>query len=265
MEYTKQDATKICAQLLRRGYVEKKLLPMLELDENLLREVQDRLAQIGMELVLNAYSPFYAVKLTSDIQENIEESNSMGLKNNEVAMLVILWSKLILPKRLARQSQMDNLVSKNSEQKKEEQIQEEVENVESLSSNDTDPIKNDEQNEDQDHNDILQDPNNKQDKLFVRLNELIAEFGKHFGSKTALKSTLTRLSNLNFIRVHNEMISEGILLDLLIDGHKMANEIKRSALAYKIAGLEDEDEDEYEEDEDEDEDEENFDDDKLGN
>mgnify|MGYP006294504891 CR=1 FL=1 len=251
MEYTKQDATKICAQLLRRGYMEKKLLPMLELDENLLREVQDRLAQIGMELVLNAYSPFYAVKLASDIQEHIEETNSMGLKNNEVAMLVILWSKLILPKRLARQSQMENLVAQNGEQKEEEQKdQEKVENLEPQSPDDSSSIQKDEQTEIKVVKEIIKDQNKRQDKLFVRLNELIAEFGKHFGSKTALKSTLTRLSNLNFIHVHNEIISEGILLDLLIDGHKMANEIKRSALAYKIAGLEEEeDDDEYYEEE----------------
>ena len=53
--------------------------------------------------------------------------------------------------------------------------------------------------------------------------------------------------------MHNEIITEGVFLDLLIDGQQMGNEIKKSALAYKLAGVSDdvewEEEEEFAEDE----------------
>ena len=243
MDYSEQDATLICGLLLRQGYIKKRDYVRMELDEHLMREVQERLAQVGMELVHNSYSPFYAVRLITQAQDVIEQSNNLGLKNNEVAMLVILWSKLILPKRMTLESpplpeapasisELDvastapdhdgdssGLDAASTEAKDEAVIATESENAENLALTPDDPH-----------------------KLFVRVPELYAEFGRHFGSKTAFKSTLTRLSNLQFLRVHNEIITEGIFLDLLIDGHQMGNEIKRSALAYKLAGLGDDEE-----------------------
>ncbi len=223
----RDDASVICAHLLRQGYIKKSDYPRLEIDEHLLKGVQDRLAQVGMELVINVYSPFYAVRLSQDSQETIEESNNLSLKSNELAMVVILWSKLVFPKRV--EAVPTSLPRENLEN------QEEKNEVET-------PKKEKKKAKKKAHS-------ADKDRIFVELGELYAEFGKQFGSRTTFKSILSRLHNLKFIHMHNEVITEGLFLDLLIDGYQMGNEIKRSALAYKLAGLTEEEVDDWEEEE----------------
>lgn len=227
----RDDASVICAHLLRQGYIKKSDYPRLEIDELLFKGVKDRLAQVGMELVINVYSPFYAVRLSQDSQETIEESNNLSLKSNELAMLVILWSKLVFPKRveavptsLPQENATDQEEKNEAETPKEEKKKEKKKAKKKARSTD-------------------------KDRIFVELGELYAEFGKHFGSRTTFKSILSRLHNLKFIHMHNEVITEGLFLDLLIDGYQMGNEIKRSALAYKLAGLTEEEVDDWEEEE----------------
>lgn len=240
MEQIPRDARIICAHLLRQGYIRKNSVPTLEVDEHLFNEVQKALSQVGMELVYNAYSPYYAVRLTPEAQETVDQSNNLGLKNNEIAMLVILWSKLILPKRL----------NENASALKSPVSEENIEDLDIPADSDSLEEGETEASKTQDHaskGGVAEE----RKSIYIKLNELSAEFGAHFGSRTAFKAILTRLSNLQFIRIHNEVIAEGILLDLLVDGYRMANEIKKSALAFKLAGILDE----WEEDENWDEDE----------
>lgn len=226
MEQLPHKAAIICAHLLRQGYLKKSLVPTLELDEQLFAEVRKNLAQVGMELVYNTYSPYYAVRLNPEAQETVEQSNNLGLKNNEVAMLVILWCKLILPKRL--NEEQAPLATSGGDSGELTAQGEPGEKAPPVGENgragaETQPP--------------LAKDGKGEDRIFLRLNELYAEFGEHFGSKTTFKAVITRLSNLQFIRIHNEIITEGILLDLLVDGYQMANEIKKSALAFKLAGI----------------------------
>ncbi|WP_372369898.1 hypothetical protein [Candidatus Uabimicrobium sp. HlEnr_7] len=236
MNTTSNEAAIICARLLRQGYVHKSEFPQLELNDLLLTSIRDRLQDVGMELVMNSYSDFYAVKLTCDSQDTIEESNNISLKSNEVAMLVILWSKLILPKRTQAQKALDEAIAKKAAAKEQLENKEENEEVTTVQQDFFEKQKPRKKKK--------KDPN----RIYVELSELYAEFGKQFGSKTSFKSTVSRLSNLKFIHMHNEIITEGVFLDLLIDGQQMGNEIKKSALAYKLAGVTDEVE-EWEEDE----------------
>ncbi|HNZ67013.1 MAG: hypothetical protein KBC30_11180 [Planctomycetes bacterium] len=216
------DAILICSRLLREGHILKQEFPQLEFDDELMNDVQKRLQSTGTELITTTNSPYYAVRFLPEVQEELENSNNLGMRNNEIAMLVILWSKLILPKRITSESQMntqlENLQKKiqsSSEQKSFEEIeQKNIPNAED------------------------------EEKIFVKISELWVEFGEHFGTKTSFRATLTRLSNLQFIRIHNEIVTEGIFLDLLINSQTMAQEIKHSALAYKLAGLTEEEEEE---------------------
>ncbi len=247
MDYTNEEATLLCSRLLRQGYVKKTEFPNLELDEHLLREVQDKLAQVGLELVLNTYSPFYAVRFQPKTQETIDQSNNLGLKNSEIAMLVILWCKLILPKRISMESSIKTKEADTTPLEQLNPIAQEVPVALSqgdLIAPELNPAQPDPVSEplSKEEEDILEKEKKESHKIFVKMKELWAEFGEHFSSKTFFKAILTRLSRLQFIRIHNEIITEGIFLDLLIDGHQMGNEIKRSALAYKLAGLGDEDE-----------------------
>ncbi|BBM82036.1 hypothetical protein [Candidatus Uabimicrobium amorphum] len=229
MNTTSNEAAIICARLLRQGYVHKSEFPQLELNDLLLTSVRDRLQDVGMELVMNSYSDFYAVKLTRDSQDTIEESNNLSLKSNEVAMLVILWSKLILPKRTQAQKALDEALAKKKAAL--ENQSEEPEEPQEIPTVQQDFF----QEQKKPRKKKKKDPN----RIYVELSELYAEFGKQFGSKTSFKSTVSRLSNLKFIHMHNEIITEGVFLDLLIDGQQMGNEIKKSALAYKLAGVSD--------------------------
>lgn len=245
MEHLDQDATTICAHLLRQGFIPKNRVPNLELDEQLFREVQDYLTQVGMELVHNSYSDYYAVRLSQNIQDDIDQSNNLGLKNNEIAMLVILWCKLILPQRLEMEASLER-----ESQAKLAMLNQQNAAKETTLANNQEPIVDeilastplDIAGTDETISKATKEKNG------IRVGELLAEFGNHFGSKSSFKSALTRLSNLQFIKIHDEIISEGIFLDLLIDGYQMGNEIKKSALAYKLAGLSEED---FVEDEDE--------------
>ena len=255
MEPLERDATVVCAHLLREGYLKKSRIPHLEMDERLLRDVQGRLAQTGMELVWNTYSPFYAVRFTREIQDTIEDSNNLGLKNNEIAMLVILWSKLVLPKRLViegnNQKEVDKKLANAAKPVAPAQPQPETAGAEPIVAPVTEPnaLELPAGESPLVDNDVAAAQGGAEpQKANVKITELYAEFGAHFGSKTTFRAILGRLNNLQFIRVHDELVFEGIFLDLLVDGYQMGNEIKKSALAFKLAGLEEDEELETEED-----------------
>ncbi len=215
MDTLEKEASLICARLLRRGYIKKNEIPQLELNERLRRAVQERFQQTGVQLVSNSSSLYYAVRFLPEVQESFETTDSFGLKANEIAMLVVLWCKLILPKRLS----LGN-ASATPTMPKEATVK-------------PNPVEQPSNGNGKDEEDDLPGAN----KYFVKVEELFAEFKSQFASRNFFSTTLSRLSNLKFIRIRDEIISEGILLDLLIDGNQMAMEIKRSALAYKIAGL----------------------------
>lgn len=204
---SEQDSILICARLLREGFILKSEFPQLEFDDELVADVRRRLQSTGTDLVTTVQSPYYAVRFQPEIQQDWNESNNLGLRSNEIAMLVILWSKLILPKRIMSEGKINNALDK---------LQETVE----------------EQDSSQNKN-----ATSEEEPIYVKITELWAEFGENFGSKTTFRAILSRLNNLQFIRLHNEVVTEGNFLDLLINSQEMAKEIKRSALAYKLAGI----------------------------
>lgn len=154
-------------------------------------------------------------------------------------MLVILWCKLILPKRISMETSLKAKEAEFHAASGEASRQNEL----PLGQPTPEPAMPPLETLSKEEAEIMEKEKKESDKIFVKMKELWAEFGEHFSSKTFFKAVLTRLSRLQFIRIHNEIITEGIFLDLLIDGQQMANEIKRSALAYKLAGLgEDDDE-----------------------
>lgn len=204
---SEQDAILICARLLREGFILKTEFPQLEFDDELVADIRRRLQSTGTDLVTTVQSPYYAVRFQPEIQQDWDESNNLGLRSNEIAMLVILWSKLILPKRAMSEGKINNALDK---------LQETVEEQDSSQNKDI---------------------TSEEEQIYVKITELWAEFGENFGSKTTFRAILSRLNNLQFIRLHNEVVTEGNFLDLLINSQEMAKEIKRSALAYKLAGI----------------------------
>lgn len=95
-----RNAEAICSLLLTRAHIPRDELP--ELKEPALRaDVEERLEAAGMNLVDTPYSDHYAARPIRRADDDIlTEASSLGLREHEAAMLVILWCKLALPERL---------------------------------------------------------------------------------------------------------------------------------------------------------------------
>ena len=74
-------------------------------DEAFYQELSRRLAACGLEFVDHPFADHVALRLRRDLEQSVfgDEttwlSNNLGLARDHVALLVVLWSLLILPKR----------------------------------------------------------------------------------------------------------------------------------------------------------------------
>ena len=193
-EEADERAQQICAHLLIFTYLRKSSCKDLVLDEELRARVRARLRMVGLELVDNVYSEHFAVRLLPVIESDVafDWSTNSRLNKGAVALLVILWSKLILPKRVAQEQRLDP---------------------------------------DDENMDLFQaDKPRKPVYLTVHRDALYAEFGAKFG-KVNFTRYLGQLRNMGFVsedRAGN--VGEGPLLDLLVDGTRMAIKLKDSVL-----------------------------------
>ncbi len=95
-------AEEICSRLLIERWVPKRAYRDLLLDDDLRASVGRRLGQVGLELVESFTSDWFAVRLKRAIEGDIsfDWATNARLPRGSVALLVVLWAKLILPKRL---------------------------------------------------------------------------------------------------------------------------------------------------------------------
>lgn len=92
------DAAAVCAMLTARGYVSRAELPELN-DPEVFEDVNHRLGQCGMELVDSGFTDFYAVRPTERSRFQItNQVASSRLTDPQAGLLLILWSKLMMPK-----------------------------------------------------------------------------------------------------------------------------------------------------------------------
>ena len=186
-------AREICGQLLIDRWVAKRACRALLLDDELRAMVGRRLDGVGLELVESFTSDFFAVRLRRDIEADIrlDWATNARVPRGAVALLVILWAKLVLPKRIA--STEAALKRQGAETPGE------------ATSAENGPIS-------------------------LPRDALYAEFGRKFG-KTAFARYLGQLKTAGFIREDRRgNLSEGPVLDLLIDGVQMAQKLRDSVL-----------------------------------
>ncbi|MBI3327105.1 MAG: hypothetical protein HYZ81_10455 [Nitrospinae bacterium] len=88
------------------------LVRRLLLDAPFREAVDAALGQVGLELAENVYADFVSVRVARDLETPVFEdgqgsywSNNVGLSPGAMALLTILWSLLILPKRQRQQEQ----------------------------------------------------------------------------------------------------------------------------------------------------------------
>ncbi|HET9227248.1 MAG TPA: hypothetical protein VFR31_11320 [Thermoanaerobaculia bacterium] len=93
-------AVRICARLLRAGALPLTEVPGLELPE-VQREVESRLQGVGLVLATSSYSGHVGIRLAPEVARDpaFEAASNLGLGPDACALLVVLWVRLVLPRR----------------------------------------------------------------------------------------------------------------------------------------------------------------------
>ncbi|MHA6206107.1 hypothetical protein ACXU4B_16900 [Dyella soli] len=180
------------------------------LDEGFREELDRRLDAVGLELREHPYSAYIGVAVARANEKHVFGgsdswiSNTLQLDRDAVALLVVLWALIVLPKR----------------QRQVERQQAEADASQSLMFAEAKPIS--------------RDPS-----LSPVLAErtLLADFGDRLGGKTRVNFNLGVLSRHGFIVRRKGDLAEGPLLDLVFDYERTARRILDGALGDLLAGL----------------------------
>ncbi len=184
----------LCGLLLANGYLHKEDARDLLYDELLREQLAKRLDTVGMKLIHNMYAEYWGVGLNDRTasDDRLEWSNNFGLERGAMALLLILWCKLILPKRLAQ-----------------EERQPEDGTVASL------------------FPEVEKMPN---PRVNVSRDQIIAEFGDMLGGVSMTSRYVAQLARARLIKAHGGLIEEGPLLPLVIDENRLTDELRREVL-----------------------------------
>lgn len=176
-------------------------------DETFRLEVDRRLAEVGMLLLDNPYAAHVGVALQPDMAEPVfgagreYAASNLGLGRDEIALLVVIWSLIVLPKR-----------------------ERQVTRRELADDGQTDMFGGDK-------------PVAHGGSVSASLAEasLLADFGPRLGGKTKMGIALGKLARLGFIERRGGVIGEGPLLDVALDYRVMADRIIHGTLGEVLA------------------------------
>jgi hypothetical protein len=200
------DAAPLIARLLARRSLPRSDpgVSRLLVDAGLRGEVEARLAACGLRLLDHPYAAHVAIGVDRTAESAVFETekdwqaSNVGLSRDAVALLVLLWALIILPKR-ERQISRDSL---------ESQGQSEL--FGSSRPVDRDPAAV---------------------SGVVAESALLDDYGKLLGGKARVRQfMLPTLSRIGFIERRQGMIHEGPLLDLALDYAELAPRILQGAL-----------------------------------
>ncbi|HEX7643813.1 MAG TPA: hypothetical protein VF472_16530 [Burkholderiaceae bacterium] len=186
-------------QTLRR---EDKLVRRALSDEQFRSDVDSRLRAVGMKFVDNVYADHVTLALLRDVEPKIFgsrevwQNNNFGLARDGVALLVVLWALIILPKRERQEAHQLAQDDQNDMFGKEKPL-----------------------------------PRAEEVSLGISYRALLADFGDKLGKKTRMDMNLGQLAKLGFIERKADTISEGPLLDLMMDTDVLKERIINGALA----------------------------------
>lgn len=203
------DAQVLIARLIAGRWVPRAdaLSRRVLVDEEFREEIERRLAACGLRLLDNPYATHIALGLASTAEEPVLArdgkwlSSNLGLARDCVALLVVLWALLILPKRERQISRRGSAETQQNDMFGAEKSIPTGGDVEGT----------------------------------LKELTLIADFGKQLGGKTRIGFNLGILSRHGFIERHQGIIREGPLLDLALDHSVLAPRILDGALAELLA------------------------------
>jgi hypothetical protein len=192
------EATRICARLLREGTVPRGALPDLDFPE-VRHEVERRLQGVGLVLATSVYSEHVGIRLAPEVTADtaFDAASNLGLRSDACALLVILWARLVLQKRTAAETR-------------------EIPGQSALFTRE-------------------QAAAARGFRPRVRLEALVREFRPVLGGRSRIQSLVTQLRRLGFLAGHGEQVEAGPLLELAIDGERMVAFLRREVLAKLLA------------------------------
>lgn len=171
-------------------------------------DLDRRLAAAGLRLLEHPYAANIAVGIARPQESAVFgsakawSSTNLQLDRDAVALLVVLWALLVLPKRqrqIARQQ-----ADRDQDQ---EQMFAELKPI---------PVGAE-----------VVEPINER--------TLLADFGEKLGGKTRIQFNLGSLARQGFIVRRKERIHEGPLLDLALDYERIAGRVMDGALSFVVA------------------------------
>jgi len=198
------EAQILIAQLLTHQTLsrEQKLVKRALSDELFRAEVDARLAACGLKLLDNVYADNVTLALAREVEPKIFgarevwQNNNMGLARDGVALLVVLWALIILPKRERQETHQ------NAQEDQDDMFGKEK------------PL-----------------PRAEDASTGISYRALLADFGDKLGKKTRMDMNLGQLAKLGFIERRGDLVIEGPLLDLMMDTDTLKERIINGALA----------------------------------
>lgn len=203
------DAAQLIALLLAQRVVPRDhaLARRALLDLDFRADLERRLAESGLRLLDNPFADHLAVALTFESEQTVFGqgatwlNNNVGLARDGVALLVLLWALIVLPKRERQWSRQTT--------------------------------------EDAATDDMFgaAKPLPKADDASRGITEstLRADYARALGGWSRTNINLSILSRLGFIERRNKVILEGPLLDLAFDYETLATRIMDGALGEILA------------------------------
>lgn len=198
------DAQILIARLLSHQTLRRddKLVKRVLSDEQFRTEVDARLLAVGLKLLDNVYADHVTLALHRNIEpkifgaKDVWQNNNFGLSRDGVALLVVLWAQIILPKRERQETHQHAEDNQNDMFGTEKPL-----------------------------------PRAEDTSIGIAYKALLADFGDKLGKKTRLDMNLGILSKLGFIERRGDVVVEGPLLDLLMDTDLLKERIVNGALA----------------------------------
>jgi hypothetical protein len=203
------DSQQLAAQLLARRWLPRShpLVRRALIDTELWNQLGARLAGVGLQLVDNVHADHIAVALLRPAESavfgeaGLAANNNLDIPRDGVALLVILWSLIVLPKRQRQVARSDTIHAGQGEMFATDKPMPQAAAVSPL----------------------------------ISYRSLLADFGDQLGKKLRLDTNLKLLERHGFITRRGEDIAEGPLLDLLIDYDLLAPRILDGALGDVLA------------------------------
>lgn len=167
--------------------------------------LNERLKACGLELVEHPYAAHVCLRVRRELEQPVfgaEDhwlSNNLHLTRDQMALLVVLWALLILPKRSRQIERKDDAATQHQGE---------------MFAADK-PL-----------------PSAAELDISVAEATLLADFGDRLGGRTRIRNFgLPALSRHGFIERRDGRIYEGPLLDLVLDYNRMARRVLDGALA----------------------------------